>query len=147
MTIRRATESDIAELTHLIARAVTLLNAADDIPEDLAFIRSKLDEQNLRRHLHIREVFVLEFESRSVGIVALERDRLHTLFVEPTKTKMGHGRTLVNHIESLARSRNVTTLKVSSSRSAVPFYEKFGFRKLNYEPREFASTWAMEKTL
>ena len=118
MTIRPANESDIAELAQIIARSVNTLNAADDSPEDLAFIRSKLDEHNLRRHLQTREVFVLEFDSRLIGIVALESDRLHTLFVEPTKAKMGHGRTLVSHIESVARERTGIIAGLASRQAA-----------------------------
>lgn len=147
MPIRRAKESDLALLSQLIVRSVYALNAADDSSEDMAFICAKLDEQNLRWHLQRREVFVLEIESKLAGIVALEGDRLHTLFVEPNFAKNGHGRTLVDHIESLARSKGITLLKISSSRTAVLFYEKLGFQKLNFEPREFASTWAMEKNL
>ena len=147
MSIRRAKESDLSQLSQLIVRSVSALNAVDDSPEDIAFVCAKHDVQNLRRHLQRREVFVLEINDQLAGIVSLEGHRLHSLFVEPNIVKLGHGKTLVNHIESLARSKGVSLLKVSSSRTAVPFYEKLGFRKLNFEPREFASTWAMEKQL
>ena len=147
MPIRRAKESDLTQLSQLIARSVSTLNTADDSPEDMVFICAKHDVQHLQQHLQRREVFVLEIDSKLAGIISLEGDRLHTLFIEPSSVKNGHGRTLVNHIESLARSKGITLLKVSSSRTAVPFYEKLGFQKLNFEPREFASTWAMEKQL
>ena len=147
MSIRPAREADLDLLSQLITRSVNALNAADDSPEDIAFVCAKHDVQNLRRHLQRREVFVLEINDQLAGIVSLEGDRLHSLFVEPNIAKMGHGRTLVNHIESLARSKNITVLKLSSSRTALPFYEKLGFQKINFEPREFAPTWAMEKPL
>ena len=147
MSIRPAKESDLALLSQLIARSVNALNASDDSSEDVAFICAKHDVQHLQQHLQRREAFVLEIDNQLVGIVSLEGDKLHSLFVEPSSAKSGHGRTLVNHIESLARSKGVNVLKVSSSRTAVPFYEKLGFQKLNFEPREFASTWAMEKRL
>ena len=147
MLIRPAKETDLVPLSELIARSINAVNAVDDSPEDIAFVCSKLDAENLRRHLQSREVFVLELNNQLVGIVALQVDRLHTLFVEPSFAQRGNGRTLVNHIEALARSKGVNVLKVSSSRTAVPFYEKLGFQKLHFEPREFASTWAMEKRL
>ncbi len=147
MSIRRAQEADLILLSELIARSVNALNAADDSPEDIASVCSKLDAENLRRHLQSRDVFVLELNSQLAGIIALQIDRLHTLFVEPSLAQRGNGRTLVNHIEALARSKGVNVLKVSSSRTAVSFYEKLGFQKLHFEPREFASTWAMEKRL
>ena len=147
MSIRRAKESDIVQLSQLIARSVSTLNASDDSPEDMAFVCSKHDVQNLQQHLQRREVYVLELDSKLTGIISLEGDRLHSLFVEPNIAKLGHGRTLVIHIEAVARERGITLLKLSSSRTAVPFYEKLGFQKLHFEPREFASTWAMEKRL
>ena len=147
MTIRPAKETDLANLSQLIARSVNTLNASDDSAEDLAFICAKHDEANLLRHLMRREVLVLEIDNKLIGTGSLEGDRLHSLFVEPNIAKMGHGRTLVDHIESLARSKGVSLLKLSSSRTAVLFYEKLGFQKLNFEPREFAPTWAMEKPL
>ena len=147
MSIRPAKESDLSQLSQLIVRSVSALNAVDDSQEDIAFVCAKHDVQNLRRHLQRREVFVLETNGQLAGIASLEGDRLHSLFVEPNISKMGHGRTLVNHIESLARSKNISVLKLSSSRTAVPFYEKLGFQKLNFEPCEFAPTWAMQKPL
>ena len=147
MPIRRAKESDLLHLSQLIARSIHALNAGDDSPADLAYISSRHDEQNLRRDLQRREMFVLEVEGQVIGTTSLGDDKLHSLYVEPSRTKKGYGRTLVTHIETVARNHGITLLKVSSSRTAVPFYEKLGFQKLNFEPREFASTWAMEKRL
>ena len=147
MSIRRANEADLVQLSQLIARSVKALNAADESQEDIAFVCAKHDVQCLTQHLQSRDVFVMEIENRLLGIVSLKGDRLHSLFVEPNTIKKGFGRALVNHVEALAQSRGLPMLKLSSSRTAVAFYEKLGFQKLHFEPREFAPTWAMEKRL
>ena len=147
MPIRRAKESDLLHLSQLIARSVHALNAGEDSPADLAYICSRHDEQNLRRDLQRREMFVLEVEGQVIGTTSLGDDKLHSLYVEPSCARRGYGHALVTHIEIMARNNSLSLLKVSSSRTAVPFYEKLSFRKLNFEPCEFASTWAMEKTL
>jgi N-acetylglutamate synthase-like GNAT family acetyltransferase len=147
MTIRKARESDLIELSELIKRSIKTLNSADDSPQDMEFVIAKYDVPRLRQHLLSLETFVLEIDSKLVGMAILKNDGLHSLFVEPKYAGRGCGRMLVKHIENIARSKQVLVLKVSSSRTAVPFYEKLGFQKLHFEPREFAPTWAMEKRL
>lgn len=146
-TIRLTKDSDLVEIAELISRSIRTLNAADDSPEDIAWVCATLNVNHLRRHLITREVFVLEVDGKIKGTSSLKVDRLHTLFVEPRCVRMGYGRKLVNHIEILAHNNHVSVLKVSAARTSVAFYERLGFKKLEFEQREFASTWAMEKRL
>ncbi|MEO9167178.1 MAG: GNAT family N-acetyltransferase [Aestuariivirga sp.] len=147
MKIRPANEADLTKLSELIIHSVSVLNTADDSPKDIAYICTKHDPQHMQQNLYRREVFVLEMNNQLIGTISLGGDRLHSLFVEPDSAKKGYGRILVGHIENLARNNSVSVLKLSSSRTAVAFYEKLRFKKLGFEPREFASTWAMEKRL
>ncbi len=101
----------------------------------------------MRANLLKRDVFVLEVYGVIASTISLQGDRLHTLFVATKYTRRGLGKLLVKHVENLAIQRGVKALVLSSSRTALPFYEKLGFTKRNFEPREFAPTWAMEKQL
>jgi N-acetylglutamate synthase-like GNAT family acetyltransferase len=146
MPIRSATEADLPQLCALIAASVQV-NARDDSSSDLAFVIAKNGLESLQRHLVTRDMFVFEQNGRIIGTVSLAGNRLNSLYVDLGSMKGGIGRQLVEHVERLAFSRGVSTLVVSSSRTAVPFYQQLGYTKLNFEPREFAPTWAMEKQL
>ena len=146
MPIRPATEADLPKLCGKIATSIQV-NAKDDLADDLAFVIAKNGIENLQRHLATRDMFVFEQNCCIIGTVRLDGNRLNSLYVDIHSMKAGIGRQLVEHVEMLAFSRGVSTMLVSSSRTAVAFYQKLGYTKLNFEPREFAPTWAMEKQL
>jgi len=146
MPIRPATEADLPKVCALIAGSVQK-NASEDGPTDLAFVVSKYDLARLLECLHDHEMFCFEQDSQLKGVVILAGDRLHSLYVAIDAMGRGIGRQLLTHIENLARERGVKTIFVSSSRTGVPFYERLGYAKLNFEPRKLAPTWAMAKIL
>ena len=145
--IRTATNKDVLEISALVSRSVYALNASDDSADDLAFVCSKYTPQRISEHLIHKHVFVAADGLTILGVVILDGDKVHSLFVEPTHAKKGIRATLLKHVENCAIQNGISTLRISSSRTAVAFYEKLGFHKLNFEPREFAPTWAMEKIL
>ena len=145
--IRAATNKDVLEISALVSRSVSALNASGDSADDLEFVCSKYTPQRISEHLIHKHVFVAADGPAILGVIILDGDKVHSLFVEPTQAKKGIGATLIKHIEKCAIQNGISTLRLSSSRTAVAFYEKLGFHKLNFEPREFAPTWAMEKIL
>jgi len=146
MTIRPASEADLPQLCALIAASIRV-NAKDDSPADLAFVISKNEIESLQRHLTTRDMFVFEQNDEIVGTISLNGNRLNSLYVDMRCMRSGIGRQLVEHVEMLALSRGGKVMVLSSSRTAVTFYQKLGYAKLSFEPREFAPTWAMEKQL
>ena len=53
----------------------------------MAFDCAEHDVEKLRQHLHRRKVYVFEVENRLGGMASCDRDKLHSLFVEPRSAK------------------------------------------------------------
>jgi GNAT superfamily N-acetyltransferase len=147
MPIRLASIENIPAISALISRSIRTINANEHSPEQMAIILGLHDEAHFAAYFDRRQVFVLQGLDQLIGTVALEDATLHTLFVDPPFATQGHGKALVHHIVELARSRGLETLKVSSSMTAVAFYEKLGFQKKHLRQHDFGTTWAMEKQL
>jgi len=147
MPIRLASIENIPAISALISLSIRTINASEHSADQMAIILRLHDEAHLAGYFDRRQVFVLYEHDQLIGTVALEDATLHTLFVDPPFAKQGHGKALVHHIVELARSRGLETLKVSSSMTAVAFYEKLGFQKKHLRQHDFGTTWAMEKQL
>ncbi|MDP8998103.1 MAG: GNAT family N-acetyltransferase [Pseudomonadota bacterium] len=145
MKIRAAISEDIPTLRALIERSIRRLNAKEHSPESMELVCSLFTEERLHRDLQRRDIFIMENHELPVGTISLGEGKLHSLFVEPEHAGKGYGSRLVTHIEEFARSRKLRKLSLNASLTAIPFYEKMGYRKLNEVKVDFGSMWAMEK--
>jgi GNAT superfamily N-acetyltransferase len=147
VTIRVATAVEIGAIAHLIERAVRISNAPDYEPAAIERIVANFTPERIGQKMTQRDVFVGLKVGVLVGTVSLGGDKLHSLFVDPSWQGKGIGRRLVDHLEAHAAALGVAVLRVSSSLTARPFYEKLGYRLLAFEPRQDGSTFAMSKLL
>jgi GNAT superfamily N-acetyltransferase len=147
VVIRTATTEDAAALSALIQRSVRISNAADyDVATIDAICRNFTSALVLEKMAQ-RDVFVADIAGIPYGTVSLGGGKLHSLFVDPQRQRTGIGRLLTVHLEEHARARGMVELHLSSSLTAKPFYERLGYRTLQFEPRPDGSTWLMVKTL
>jgi len=147
LTVRSATTADASSISELIQRTVRVSNAPD---YDLAAIEAICGEftpDKVLRDMAKRDVFVAILEPSIVGTISLGGERLHSLFVAPDLQGQGIGATLVAHIENHALDKGLSTLRVSSSITARPFYEELGFRTLVFRQQAPFSTFLMCKDI
>ena len=147
MKIRAVTVRDIPALQRLIGRSIRQLNAKEHSAESMELVCALFTEERLHRDLNRRDMFILENHELPIGTISLGDGKLHSLFVEAEQAGKGYGSQLVCYIEYFARSRNLRKLSLNSSLTAVPFYEKLSYIKLNEVRVDFGSMWAMEKNL
>ena len=147
MKIRAVTHEDVPALSRLIERSIRLINAKEHSAESVELVCALFTEERLHRDLNRRDMFILENHELPIGTISLGDGKLHSLFVEPEQAGKGYGSQLVCYIEYFARSRNLRKLSLNSSLTAVPFYEKLSYIKLNEVRVDFGSMWAMEKNL
>lgn len=77
-----------------------------------------------------RDCWVVIESEKIIGICGIEKNIIKTMFVHPKYLKKGIGRKLVDRIESVAKRRKISIMKVDSTTYAVPFYKKCGYKKI-----------------
>ncbi len=84
------------------------------------------------------EYFIAEEKQTKtiVGIIALKENELRTFFVDPNFQGKGIGRKLYNHIESIAKERNIKKIILKGSPIGELVYLKFGFKKVKSVEKE-----------
>ena len=145
--IRPATNTDFVEMSSLIQQCIRLSNANDYTATEVELICRNFTIDKIAEKFLIRDVFVFERDDVLLGTVSLEKDILHSLFVKPNLQGTGIGAELVSYIECLAIQRGHKLLTLHSSLTAVQFYQKMGFKKLEFTNRANGSTYLMEKQL
>jgi GNAT superfamily N-acetyltransferase len=148
MLIRRMTGADAEEVSALIERSYDRVLVHYHSPELIAHFREHATPESLIEQLGRNEVFVVEDAGRIVatgglgwfddpGLPSDEQAavfenaadrRVSNLFVAVDLIGRGIGRTLLDHLVRLAQAEGAVRLHVASSRNAVSFYERAGFR-------------------
>ena len=158
--IRLAVPADAEGLSALILRTIRTSNAQDYPPDEIERVCVSFTPEEVAKQIAARDVFVgfaqEAPEDQPVGTVSLgvkplpsggEAAKLHVLFVAPEWQGRGLGVQLVTHLEAHALSLGHRLLRVSSSITARPFYQRLGYQELAFEPRPEGSTYLMEKIL
>jgi GNAT superfamily N-acetyltransferase len=164
MLIRRMTEADAEEVSALLARSYDRVLVHYHSPELIARFREHATPESLIEQLGRKEVFVVEDAGRIVATGGLgwfddpqaPRDeqaevykdaadrRVTNLFVAVDLIGRGIGRRLLDHLVALAEEEGAVRLHVASSRNAVSFYERAGFRLDPDPPSEIPEiTWLL----
>lgn len=145
--IRAATTDDAAALSALIQEAVRISNARDYSAAIIDLICANFVPGKIIEKMGRRDVFAAVDETGIVGTISLGGDRLHSMFVRARRQSQGIGRRLVAHLEAHALTKGLSSLHLSSSMTAKPFYEKLGYELVRFEARDDGSTYLMRKSL
>ena len=132
ITTRVATAADAHRALEVVRQSITQLCGADhqhDGPTLERWLRNKTPE-----HFNgwcadpDNRLLVAELDSAIAGVAELRRSGEICLFyVRPDCVRVGVGRALLLALEAHARAWQITALKLDSTLSARPFYERYGF--------------------
>jgi putative acetyltransferase len=145
--IRAAASDDATALSALIQDAVRISNSRDYNPATIELICANFTREKVIEKMAQRDVFVAVSDHSIFGTVSLGNGKLHSMFVEPRRQGEGIGRSLVKHLERHAVSSGLSALRLSSSITARPFYEKLGYELVQFQERPDGSTFLMRKSL
>lgn len=146
--IREFQPKDARSVSGVIRAAMRESNSADYPPEILEPLIEYFSPGKVLLLAEERICLVAEVEKRIVGTVALEDSELQTFFVHPDFQGKRIGTLLLDSIERLARLSKIKKITVASSLTAMPFYEKMGYRKRGREMESAAGRQIrMEKVL
>jgi putative acetyltransferase len=121
---------DTVTLAQIFRAAIEDLTGDDyDEAQRTAWMASADDEESFGRRLAVQTTLLALRDGEPVGFVSLKgNDHIDMLYVRPEVAGEGVGKFLANAIETLARGRGVKALSVDSSDTALPFFEKLGFK-------------------
>jgi GNAT superfamily N-acetyltransferase len=145
-----ATPADAPVIGALVQRAIRTSNSADYEATIIEMMCANFAPDKVLERMAVRDVFAAVHDGAVIGTVSfsLPRSKLYSLFIEPSVQRGGIGRRLVRHIEQHATGLGCTTLQLSASITAKPFYERLGYETITFEERvNDGSTWLMRKAL
>jgi ribosomal protein S18 acetylase RimI-like enzyme len=146
-TIRRAVVSDAEAISGVVLQALEQTNAKDYAPAIIAEVAANFSPERVAARMSGRQVFVVTERDVIVGTGSLEGTTVRSVFVHPRLQRRGIGRTLLDHIEGLARAQALTRLEVPSSIGAEGFYRRMGYVAVRDEYYGAERTILMEKAL
>jgi putative acetyltransferase len=127
--IRRLGAEDLPGISDLIRNTLLVSNLRDYDLQTILELSASFEEREIRALAGSREFFVYEEQGRLSGVIGLEGTGVYDFFVAPDRQGQGVGRTLLGFVEELARRRGIEELHLSSSLTAVGFYERLGYRR------------------
>ena len=122
-----------------------------DYPENIlnSWGRSHSEEElakreqrfNLRIEQRENVIVVAEVEKQIAGFgeISLSQSELTALYVNPDFKRQGIGTAIIQDLESRAKEQGIKALTLHSSLTAVPFYEKNGFRAVKQSTHRLAT--------
>jgi GNAT superfamily N-acetyltransferase len=147
--IRQLRAEELPAISDLIRNTLLVSNLADYDLQAILALSASFSQEELRALAGRREFFVCEDqEGRLAGVIGLEGTGVYDFFVAPNRQGRGVGRALLGFVEELAAQRGVEELHLSSSLTAVGFYERLGYRRTGAtSDGRFGRTVDMVKTL
>jgi putative acetyltransferase len=134
MLVRDFRSGDEAALQGVFYSAIHSLAAKDYTPEQIAaWAPAQPDLDRWTARMRGIRPFVVEESGRIVGYADLQSDGyIDHFFVSGDRARRGVGRVLMNRIHERAKELGLGALFSDVSRTAQPFFERFGFHVLEH---------------
>lgn len=131
-TIRPFFEGDTSELVALFQASVREIASRDYNPQQIqAWAPDLLDMKAFADRCAMKSTWVAEIDRLIVGFSDLEADgHIDMLYVHPAFERQGVARALLEHIENVARSKDIERLYTEASITACPVFEALGFTQI-----------------
>jgi putative acetyltransferase len=136
--IRRYCPGEEPLLFAVYYSAIHLVACQDYTPEQIqAWAPANLDAELWKNRIRGINPYVAELNDEIVGYADLQDNGyIDHFFVSGTHPRSGIGTLLMNHLVFEARARNFREMTSDVSRTAQPFYEKFGFTIVEHREPE-----------
>ena len=134
ITIRRAQQEDCESVLQVHIRAIKEMCIGHYSQEEVNLWSNVLKPGRYIKAIDRGPFFVATDGDAVVGFSSLnqERGEVEAVYVAPGYVGLGVGRRLLQALENEARDAGLTSLHLSASLNAVPFYEKAGYRSQNH---------------
>lgn len=132
--IRLAEIKDATDLLRIHTRSVMELCAQDYSPEQLHAWAAGTLERRQKAIQTVPYAAVYENDGVIAGYIFVKADySIWQLYIDPDHSRKGIGSELLISALSFLKSKNIESVKLQSSLTAVPFYQKHGFVVYRHE--------------
>ncbi len=130
ISIRKYKESDAPALWAIFYHTIRNVNIRDYSKAQVeAWAPDEYDSEIWQRKMNFILPFVAEIEGEIVGYADLQENGLiDHFFCHYQYQGKGIGRSLMEHIINIGQLKGISRLRSEVSITALPFYEKFGFK-------------------
>ena len=131
INIRRAEEKDVDDLRFLYRDTVIYINSADYTSEEIkAWSDTSKNTAGLKRKISEQYFIVAEIDKIITGFSSIANDGyLDFIYVHKDYQRKGVAIALLNEIESQAKISDIEKIYSHVSKTAGPFFEKYGYIK------------------
>ena len=130
MLVRPYQKSDIAQISKLYYETVHLINSQDYNAQQIqAWAPHIYPNHYWQERFDQYRVYVVDIGGIIAGFAELESNgHIDCFYVHHQWQRKGVGKTLMNHLETEAKTLNVSYLFAEVSITAKPFFQSMGFR-------------------
>lgn len=129
MSIRLATREDAQAIHNLHTESVTKL-CNQYTNEIITGWLTNRKPEGYFDGIDQKEIYVYEREGEILGFNHAVPNEIRAVFVSPKSVKKRIGTALLTHALSRAQNDAGDIITLEATLNAVPFYEKFGFKKI-----------------
>jgi N-acetylglutamate synthase-like GNAT family acetyltransferase len=133
MRIRKARIADSAEIARLHRGTIRTVNKQDYPQEDIEAWSKRSTASRFRNSHHKVQRYVAVEDGKIIGFVDIDREdpeELGGLYIHRKFIGKGVGSKLLKAMESMAKKQGAKRLHLQSTLTAIPFYQKKGFKLL-----------------
>ncbi|MEI6849593.1 MAG: GNAT family N-acetyltransferase [archaeon] len=128
MIIQKAIPSQAEEISKLRIDSMNKLNSKDHTKEEMIYLIGRQTPEELKKKIESRPFFVALENNKIIGSIDLEDNEIKGLYVLSSEIKKGLGTKLLSHMEKLGKKNGIKVMNICSTKSAIPFYEKNGYK-------------------
>jgi len=116
-------------VSRLCKRCIREINSKDMTKKQVEYLSNYFSVKNIRDSQKDTEIYVALLAGKIVATGSLCERRIKSFFVNPDHHKQGIGAKLVKYLEGKLKEKGHNSVFLRSSKYAVGFYKKLGFKE------------------
>ncbi|MBR9690889.1 GNAT family N-acetyltransferase [Candidatus Woesearchaeota archaeon] len=128
--IRKFKADDENKCLEIINKAVSKLTDYYSIEEIKAHISERKKGYSMIDNVKKGRLYLVAIKNKEiVGVGALDKDMIKTVYINPTHQNRGVGEKIMIELEKIAQRKGIKKMKIHATLNSVDFYKKFGYKK------------------
>ena len=123
-------KGDERKIANLCKKCILEINRKNLTKKQSDFLIQEFSPKGIIRYSKLATVYVAKLNEKPVGTVTLFNNQIKGMFVNPDFHGRGIGTQMLEHVEKIAAKKGYPFTFLNSSKFAVKFYKKFGYKNI-----------------